>query len=273
MALLRMPVDRPAPPTRPPPGYPLGVPITAWRTVAIVYRSTEARLRMGIRGRRVARAMEDDEYASTLAVLARVPGAVQDWSDGLAALDPFEVRLAQRPLRSLSDAGGFRWWPAPRDCGRELDRHAPRGRYDAVLVVWPAPADIPLCGWGCSIGPSDEANGAGYSAMISDQWRRYPILPDPEEGFVHEWLHQIEARARTAGLDPDVVPPLHDAEILTSCRTTDEPPFGETYRQYHDTVETWRPWYHDWMTGRVRRPVSEGCFGLKRAHWRLLRGD
>lgn len=241
------------------------------RTIVIVYRSTDARL-PGLPGRRrrVGRHMSGDEYAATLDVLARVPGAVESWSDGLAAFHPYHVVEARRPLGSLSDAGGWRWWPAPGDCGDELSRSVRRGDYDAVLVVWPAPPDLPLCGWGCSIGPSREVFGAGYSAMISDQWTRYPILPDPEEGFVHEWLHQIEARARSAGLGPDAVPPLHDAEVLTSCRPLNEPPFGGTYRQYHDTVETWRPWYHDWMTGRVRTPEGDGCFGLTEPRWRRL---
>jgi hypothetical protein len=250
------------------------VPALTSRTIAIVYPETDARLAARLRrGRRIARRMEPEEHAATLEVLERVPDAVASWSDGLAALEPFDIVEARRPLGSLSDAGGFRWWPAPNDCRRELDRHAPHGRYDAILVIWPAPPDLPLCGWGCSIGPSAEANGAGFSAMISDQWRRYPILPDPEEGFVHEWLHQIEARARRAGFDEDVVPPLHDAEILTSCRSADEPPFGGTYRQYHDTVETWRPWYHDWMTGRVRRTDGDDCFGLTRDRWQRLRPD
>jgi len=245
---------------------------TAWRTLALVYRATETTLAIDEGDRSVRRVVTPAEYRATHDVLRRVPAAVAAWSDGLAALDPFDIHDASEPLGSLSDLGGGRWWAGPRDCRTELARHAARGRYDAILVVWPSPGDLPLCGWGCTIGPSDEANGAGFSSMVADHWRRYPILPDPEEGFVHEWLHQIEARARTAGLGEDVLPPLHDAEILTSCRPSDEPPFGGTYRQYHDTVETWRPWYHDWMTGRVRRPDGRGCFGLTAEDWRLLRG-
>jgi hypothetical protein len=134
-------------------------------------------------------------------------------------------------------------------------------------VVWPSPPDLPLCGWGCTIGPGPEANGAGFSSIISNSWERYPILPDPEEGFVHEWLHQVESTYRSLGVGEELLPPLHDA-FLSSCRSAEEPPFGRTYEQYHAGIETWRPWYEDWMTGRVRARDGR-CVGLTEDLWAL----
>ncbi len=241
-----------------------------WRTLVLVYRSTDASWRTPgwFRSRRVRRTMTADELEATWHVLAGVPNAVQTWSDGNAALGPFEVVTVDRPIGSLSDAGGGRAWVSPRDCRPELDALSPRGSHDAVIVVWPTDGTLPLCGWGCSIGPGDEANGAGFSSIISDGWPSYASQPNPEEGFVHEWLHQVEATYRTLGFGEDVYPPLHDAEILTSWRPVSEPPHGDTYRVEHDrNGHTWQPWYHDYLTGQIRRPDGSGPFGLTPEVW------
>ncbi|HEY6057263.1 MAG TPA: hypothetical protein VIV06_04485 [Candidatus Limnocylindrales bacterium] len=242
-----------------------------WRTLAIVYPAIDADWRDERRRRqRAIRAMSEAELAATEDVLARVPGAVRAWSSGNAALDPLDVRMASGPLRRISETGPNRWWAGPRDCRDELDRLAPAGRYDAVLVVWPAVPGLPLCGWGCTIGPGPDANRAGFPSIVSDGWQRYPVLPDPEEGFVHEWLHQVESAYRELGVREDVLPPLHDA-FMSSCRPDSEPPFGGTYEEYHRRIETWRPWYEDWMTGRVR--AADGrCVGLSPELWALRTG-
>jgi len=212
--------------------------------------------------------MRADELEATLDVLRRVPAAVAAWSDGLAALEPFETAVIDRPLDSLSDAGGGRAWIAPGDCRPELDELAPPGRFEAIEAIWPTDGSLELCGWGCSIGPGPDANGAGFSAIISDGWRSYATQPNPEEGFVHEWLHQVEATYRALGVGEDIFPPLHDAEILTSWRPIDQPPHGDTYRVEHDrNGHTWQPWYHDYLTGRIRRPDGSGPFGLGPEVW------
>jgi hypothetical protein len=212
--------------------------------------------------------MARGELDATLDVVGRMPAAVREWSDGNAVVEPFEVRVVDRPIVSLSDSGGGRVWVAPRDCRIELDALAAPGARDAVLVVWPSDGSLELCGWGCSIGPGDEANGAGFSSIVSDHWRSWATAPNPEEGFVHEWLHQVEATYRGLGFGEDVFPPLHDAEILTSWRPIDEPPHGDTYRVEHDrNGHTWQPWYHDYLTGRIRRPDGSGSFGLTPEVW------
>jgi hypothetical protein len=128
-----------------------------------------------------------------------------------------------------------------------------------VYALWPCDPEVPQCGWGCSQGPSDATFGAGFSSISTDHWRSLATDPDPEQGYVHEWLHQVEGVFRGLGLSEAELPPLHDAADYTSTRSTDEPPFGRTYAEYHDgtagleqAARTWSPWYRDWMTGRLR---------------------
>ena len=80
---------------------------------------------------------------------------------------------------------------------------------------------MPLCGWGCTVGPGPGTKGAGFSSIISDGWAGYPDRLHPEEGFVHEWLHQVESVLRSRGVGPDVLPGLHDVDGRTSCRSVD----------------------------------------------------
>jgi len=245
-----------------------------WRALALVFRSTDARWRpaAAIRRRRCVRAMGGAELETKLDALARVPLAVSTWSDDNAHLSPFDIEVVDRPIADLSSVGSAGFWVAPDDVRPELDELAPRGRYDAIFVVWPSDGRVPLCGWGCSWGPSTAANGAGFSSITSDHWEHDASLPDPEEGFVHEWLHQVEATYRSLGAGSDVIPSLHDAETLTSCRPESEPPHGKTYRWWHDTKPdgtSWRRWYEDYMTGRIRRPDGSGCFGLSPEVWAL----
>ena len=242
-----------------------------WRALVLVYRAIDAPWGRGRRSQRIRRIVGPDELQATLHVLHRVPAAVESWSEGAAHLEPLEIVVIDRAIGSLSETGG-RVWVGPGDCRPEIERLAPVGRHDAILAVWPSDGSLELCGWGCTIGPGPEANGAGFSSIVSDAWRTYATAVHPEEGFLHEWLHQVEATYRDLGFGERVFPPLHDAETLTSCRPADEPPFRQTYRALHDrTGETWQVWYHDYMTGRVLRPDGSGCFGLTPEVWSARR--
>ena len=154
---------------------------------------------------------------------------------------------------------------------------------------------MPQCGWGCSIGPSEATFGAGFSSISTDHWRTLLTDPDPEQGYVHEWLHQVEAVYRALGVSEAEMPPLHDAGDFTSARSVDEAPFGRTFAEYHNGgARTWAPWYRDWMTGRLapakagrrqkvpasgrpraRPVVARGPIGLTPDRWALrgLRRD
>jgi hypothetical protein len=238
-----------------------------WRSLALVFRETDARY--GRFGRkRCRRAMSRAEVAAIRRVLRAAPAAVEAWSGGNARLRPFELRMLGAPLTRLSDAGGGRYWPAPADSADVVADHARPGEFDSVFVVWPTDGDVPLCGWGCTSGPTPEAQGAGYSAIVNDDWRGYAAREYPEEGFVHEWLHQVESVFRPLGVGENELPGLHDVEGRTSARGPDVAPFGESYVAYHARTDTWQPWYRDLMTGTVGPKGDEhGPRGLTPELW------
>ena len=126
---------------------------------------------------------------------------------------------------------------------------------------------MPQCGWGCTIGASDATFGAGFSSISTDHWRTLATDPTPEQGYVHEWLHQVEGFYRALGVGEAELPGLHEAGDFGSTRSADEAPFGHTYAEYHDGVRgDRRTGTHTWATlvprlddgpaspGRVRRP-------------------
>jgi hypothetical protein len=225
----------------------------AWRTLVLLYPVLDARYGSGLARGRARRVMARDERAAVMDVVERLPATVRAWSDGLATLDPFDVIEVRRPIRSLSSSGEGRWWVGPREVRPELEAVAGTGAtYDSVYALWPADPTVPQCGWGCSLGPSDATFGAGFSSISTDHWRTLLTDPDPEQGYVHEWLHQVEAVYRALGVSDVDLPPLHDAASFTSTRPAAEPPYGRSYADFHDGgARTWAPWYRDWMTGRL----------------------
>ncbi len=230
-----------------------------WRTLVLVYPVLDARWGSGLQRTRTQRVMTRDERAAVMGVVESLPATVSAWSDGLATLEPLDIVEVRRPVRSLSSSGGGRWWVGPREVRPELEAVAGTGAtYDSVYALWPCDPSVPQCGWGCSIGPSEATFGAGFSSISTDHWRTLLTDPDPEQGYVHEWLHQVESVYRALGVSEAEVPPLHDAAAYTSSRPADEPPFGRTYAEYHDGgSRTWAPWYHDWMTGRLAPAASD----------------
>ena len=238
----------------------------AWRTLVLVYPVLDARYGSGLGKKRARAVMAREEREAVEAVVATLPSTIADWSDGHATLEPLDLVEVRRPITSLSSSGGGRWWVGPREIRPELGEIAATGaRYDSIYTLWPTEPDVPRCGWGCTNGPSEETLGAGFSSISTDHWRTLSTDPDPQQGYVHEWLHQVEFVFRGLGLSEAELPPLHDAGRFTSARPVDEPPFGRTYAEYHDglaglprAARTWSPWYRDWLTGRLRPAGDAG---------------
>ena len=126
----------------------------------------------------------------------------------------------------------------------------------------------------CAAGaaPSDPGpgtSGAGFSSIISDGWAGYPDRLHPEEGFVHEWLHQVESVLRTPGRRPgrpagparrrrpDLVP-LDRAAALRP--DVPGPPSGDR----HLAAVVSRPDDRHHPRPRSGEPP---CLGLRPEHW------
>jgi hypothetical protein len=250
-------------------------PAATWRAVALLVPAVDAPWtgpRSGWRGgeqHRLRREMSADEVTATTRVLGQVPAAIESWSEGAVALDLVDMQTLGGPVRSLTPIGDGRWWVGPQDLPSGLWPAVRQDRIDALFVLWPSDGAMPLCGWGCTNGPGPGTGGAGFSSIVSDGWAGYGERLHPEEGFVHEWLHQVESVLRGRGVGRDVLPDLHDVDRRTSCRSTELPPFGRSYPEHHGATDTWQPWYRDLMTGTVRgrdRDEPE-CLGLHREHW------
>ena len=171
-----------------------------WRTLVLFYPVLDARLGSGLTRRRARRVMTRDERTVIDGVVDTLPATVADWSEGAARLEPFDIVTVRRPLGSMSASGGGRWWIGPREVKHELSEVAATGAvYDSVIALWPGDPDIPQCGWGCTLGPSDATFGAGFSSISTDHWPTLATDPDPVQGYVHEWLHQVEVGVSIAG--------------------------------------------------------------------------
>ena len=245
-------------------------PAATFRGLALVVRELDAR--PGLGRRRARRTMSEPELAEILRVLRLVPESVAAWSDGNAGFSELEIRILDEPVRKLSLTGPTAFWVGPRDLGPRIVDLAPPGRWDSVFVVHPTDESYPRCGWGCTIGPTPDAGGAGFSSIVSDRWDADMHRLFPEEGFVHEWLHQVEAMYRAVGMPLAQLPDLHDVADRTSARDVDSPPYGAGYVEYERETGSWQPWYRDLMTGTIGRKGGEQPpVGLTRERWALRR--
>jgi hypothetical protein len=241
-------------------------PASRWRFLGVVAPGLDARA--GLFGTRHRRTMADAEIDACTAILRSLPGVVADWSDGNAALEA-EVVVADRPLTSLARVGGG-WWADPGSAadliGPLLD--VPR---DSILLLYPSDGDPALRGaWGYTWGEVGSLGGGGFSAIVSDPWPGWATIEDPAHGFVHEWLHQVEAVYHRLGLTENELPSLHDVADRRTTRA-DTPDRVETYVEHERRTGSWRPWYRDYMTGTVGAKTGEAprIRGLTRERWLL----
>ncbi len=219
--------------------------------------------------RRHRRMMSEAEIAACRDMLTRLPAAVAAWSEGNARLDPLAIVTVDAPVRRLAPVSSG-WWLDPGAARPFLDpilRDATT--VDSVLALYPSDGDRSLTGaWGYSWGRVGWLGGAGFSSILSDPWTGWAGMIDAEHGFVHEWLHQVEAVYRALGLSPDELPTLHDVADRRTTRS-DAPDRDETYVEHERRTGSWRPWYRDLMTGTVGPKTGEGraVRGLTPERW------
>ena len=239
-------------------------PASRWRFLGIVAPGLDARA--GLLGMRHRRTMADAEVDACTAILRSLPEVAADWSDGNVALEA-EVVVADGPLTRLARVGGG-WWADPGAAADLVGPYlgAPR---DSVLLLYPSDGDPSLRGaWGYTWGEVGFLGGAGFSAIVSDPWPGWATIEDPAHGFVHEWLHQVEAVYHRLGVSEDDLPSLHDVADRRTTRA-DAPDRHETYVEHERRTGSWRPWYRDFMTGTVGPKSGERprLRGLTRERW------
>ena len=239
-----------SPDPSPPPPSPSAEPAATWKVAVLIYRDTDVTFKRpnGSTYRLQTRmtAGMRDLVGDTV---RRYRNSVAAWSDGLANvdLDVVDIPHAVTSLNKLGDA----YWVGPDAVKHDLDRYAPTGRYDSVIVIWDAKDDsgvtVPVAGWGLTMAPGWWANGAGYTSVItptSKTW--WTNATYPEDVFIHEWLHQVlffHENADRMRLD------LHAAEK-----------YGYAYKD-----GTYKRWYSDVMRGLVRD--GNRYIGLSREIW------
>ena len=83
--------------------------------------------------------MSDEMYHLVVNTLEQAESSVHSWSHGLADWQLTVIDAAQpiAELEQLEDA----YWVSPQAIAADLDRYAPAGRYDSVIVVWQANDD------------------------------------------------------------------------------------------------------------------------------------
>lgn len=227
------PTEQPAPTASP---QLTAAPAAAWKGVVLVYQETDVTYtRSNGTDYHMTSRMSNEMHDLLLNTLQRFGRSVESWSGGLATMD-LDIVEVPHPVTEL-DRLGDNYWLGPRSVRDDLNRYAPQGSYDSIFVVWKARDEnerIPIGGWGLTLPPGSWANGAGYSSIItpSDMWWWTDSL-NPEEVFVHEWMHQVlywqEQHSRLL-LD------LHD---------------GANYG-YESVNGTWKRWLSDLMQGTVR---------------------
>ena len=195
-----------------PPPLPQRRSPQTWRTVLIL--KTETDVRFDKVGLVRCRLRPEDKRAVAAAFTRHTPFWVGRLTRGRLRWEAAVVS-SPRPLRTVSPMGD-QCWVGPSDVRDDIAAYAPPGKYDNIFVYWKGvdderPENVLPGGFGWSIGPSADANGAGYSCVHYAQpglWQRDSVTT---EIFLHEWLHQIEGFCQSKNL-PLPKDGLHGAE-------------------------------------------------------------
>ena len=225
-------------------------PSATWKTLVLVYRETDVTFKRSDGSNyHLQSRMSDEVYAASLKTVRRTVTTINTWSAGLAALDMqvVEVPHALTALDPLWDG----YWVGPSSVRSDLNAYAPAGKFDSIFVIWHPRDDkgvrVPVAGWGLTLGPGPWANGAGFSSVttpnITSLWT---TGTNPDEVFVHEWLHQILIYHETAG--------RLKLDLHANLQYGYEPQSGSYQR-----------WYTDILQGKVKDGTSYN--GVNAANW------
>lgn len=203
-----------------------------WKMVTLVFKNIDAGYTANGHFYRVRSTMSAAKIEKAKEQAASVKSLFGTYNNGRAAAS-MEVIVVNETLDHLSpvngDAGKNGWWVSPSDIAAQLDKYAPKGRYDSAFILFDPSAgdpDVPFpVGWGR--GPGDDTNGMTFGTL------RYDV---GAEAYVHEWLHGAGAFYRGKGFD---VPDPHENRD-----------FGHTGP---NAANSWGNWYIDLMRGYTLR--------------------
>jgi len=233
-------------------------PLQPWNTLALVYESTDveepdqvtAMVRQStelmVQALTVAFSLKPEpttwEPQMTAAAkanlndaLAQMPGIVDEWSDGRAAMD-ITVQYVDTPLSATAYYGHTGATVNADSIRTDLERYAPHDVYDAVFVVWRNASDqgpLMLRHAGVAFPYLDSGTNAYIASIpLKAYFDADTDTRGLREVFVHEWLHQVIAENNAHGAEN--VAPLHEP------------------RDYgYENVGTARYWYSDMMNGNL----------------------
>ncbi len=209
-------------------------PTSRWRMLVLIFQRT-ALPDLGIAGTPLTTQMDQGDVDHIKSISRRpLKEAVSTLSKGAVSLSVDFVSDAGT-ITSLSRDGNS-WWVGPRDVRDSLDRYAPEGTYDSVVVYWRNDDGATRLGpnlggiakgqeiglaIGRHVGTADQGyrdgtNGAGFASIT---------LPTAHADFgnggqepshhliMHEWLHQAEGTYR------DYEPLVWGEDALPNCET------------------------------------------------------
>ena len=269
----------------------------AWRVLALVYAGADlgpeytgtALHTRACQGEAAAPCLGFDQIADTDEVLRSYERDANSWSRGNAKL---HLTIVHPPgtLTHLTLGGtstlGSQWMVKPEDVRGDLDRFAPFGGYDSVIVAWPRTdmsgnsLPVSYVGLGEGVAPdsasrswNDGSNGATFAQVV---------MPPPAErwganadgAFVHEWLHGVEQHflswtsASGNAEWGDALPPPQPCPIKDGI--SGGAPYTDTSflhsaecHKFFDRGGSWQDWYTAVLTGDVPNNRCTGDVSAK----------
>ncbi|MDQ3938284.1 MAG: hypothetical protein M3253_06335 [Chloroflexota bacterium] len=226
-------------------------PPATWKAILLIYRDTDVTFtRPDGSTYRLRARMSDSMYDLSRSVVNKFVNSASTWSDSYAAMSLTVVDVPV-PLTRL-DPLGSGYWVGPKAVRPEMDKYAPAGKYDSIFVLWQnkdsAGVSVPVGGWGLTVAPGSWANGAGYSSIFApkEAWW-WTGVQQPQEVFVHEWMHQVLFFHENAG------------RLKLDLHATGQ--YG-----YSAVDGTYKAWLSDVMRGRVKDGST--LLGVNYKTWR-----
>ena len=226
---------------------------SVWRAVVLVYRNAEVDYTDGGgKQQHFSNKLADEEVRAAVWSFRQFPSLAYEHSNRQAVVQ-YAIVYPTRAINSVTKCGKDDYWISPNDVREEINKYAPKGTYDSILVLAPLSnhstgKSVPSGGWGLAIGPSDWSNGATYCTVGNapvDGWNE----PRPGEVWLHEWLHGVCAHFAGKG----ITMPAGDADA------------GGSHGYEHSSVEGWGEFYRDLMNGRVLEKKRRT--GITKAAW------